>query len=212
MTMTLPVHSISTSITPSGQCVSASKPSFIEHGNYRFVIVDQPTDETIGTYLQCFKKKNVVAVARCCEPGYSAEPLIAANIKVVDIPYADGDAPPRDVIDRFINLVYETFGPPVKPSAKDARKSSFDKDARKCDDSNKQTDQSIKPSIAIHCVAGLGRAPCLVAIALMEHGLSVHTAVEMIRKKRRGAINTKQLAFLERYTPVSRNEACCTIM
>lgn len=54
-------------------------------------------------------------------------------------------------------------------------------------------------SIAVHCVAGLGRAPVLVAIALIEAGMKYEDAVEMIRTQRRGALNQKQLKFLETY-------------
>lgn len=53
--------------------------------------------------------------------------------------------------------------------------------------------------VAVHCVAGLGRAPVLVAIALIEAGLKFEEAVERIREVRRGAINAKQLQWLAQY-------------
>ncbi|CAE7833146.1 unnamed protein product [Symbiodinium sp. KB8] len=67
-----------------------------------------------------------------------------------------------------------------------------------------------KATIAVHCVAGLGRAPVLVAVALVEEGLQPLEAVELIRSKRRGAINQSQLKYLQHeYTP--RGGGCCTI-
>jgi protein tyrosine phosphatase type 4A len=62
--------------------------------------------------------------------------------------------------------------------------------------------------VAIHCVAGLGRAPVLVAIALIDKGLDSAAAVDLIRKERRGAINRKQLDFLRGYKPPSA-KGCC---
>ncbi|PSN43738.1 Protein tyrosine phosphatase type IVA 1 [Blattella germanica] len=58
--------------------------------------------------------------------------------------------------------------------------------------------------VAVHCVAGLGRAPVMVALALIELGMKYEDAVDFIRQKRRGAINAKQLAYLEKYRPKSR--------
>eukprot|EP00035_Acanthoeca_spectabilis_P020611 m.433810 g.433810 ORF g.433810 m.433810 type:complete len:164 (+) comp17620_c0_seq1:311-802(+) len=55
--------------------------------------------------------------------------------------------------------------------------------------------------IAVHCVAGLGRAPVMVAIALIENGVSAEDAVISIREVRRGAINSRQLEFLQQYKP-----------
>lgn len=52
------------------------------------------------------------------------------------------------------------------------------------------------PMIAVHCVAGLGRAPVLVAIALIEMGMKPLDAIEFIRSKRRGAFNKPQIAYL----------------
>jgi len=66
--------------------------------------------------------------------------------------------------------------------------------------------------IGVHCVTGLGRAPVLVATALIELGMKYEDAVEMIRKKRRGAINAKQLEFLAKYKKrnyfVKRSNKC----
>jgi protein tyrosine phosphatase type 4A len=39
----------------------------------------------------------------------------------------------------------------------------------------------------------------LVATALIELGMKYEDAVDLIRKKRRGAINAKQLEFLSKY-------------
>ncbi|KAJ2555202.1 Protein tyrosine phosphatase type IVA 2, partial [Coemansia sp. RSA 1933] len=55
---------------------------------------------------------------------------------------------------------------------------------------------SAPTTIAIHCVAGLGRAPVLVAVALIERGMDPLDAIEHVRNKRRGAFNNRQIAYL----------------
>ncbi|XP_036299400.1 protein tyrosine phosphatase type IVA 1-like [Pipistrellus kuhlii] len=58
--------------------------------------------------------------------------------------------------------------------------------------------------IAVHCAAGLGRAPVLVALALIKGGMKYEDAVQLIRQKWRGAFNSKQLLYLEKYRPKMR--------
>ena len=49
------------------------------------------------------------------------------------------------------------------------------------------------PCIAVHCLAGLGRAPYLVAIACIESGNESNIDVlEFIRKYRKHAYNSTQ--------------------
>jgi protein tyrosine phosphatase type 4A len=62
---------------------------------------------------------------------------------------------------------------------------------------------------------GRCRAPVLVAVALIEDGMSPEDAVVYIRKHRRGAINSKQIKFLQKYKPQAGKgpgAACCVVM
>lgn len=90
------------------------------------------------------------------------------------MPFPDGDAPPKAVVDNWLGICKKVF--------KNASGSGTD-----------------NPAVGIHCVAGLGRAPILVTIALIESGLDAVSAVNLIRTKRKGAINRMQLQYLKKY-------------
>ncbi len=57
--------------------------------------------------------------------------------------------------------------------------------------------------VAVHCVAGLGRAPFLVAIALVNNGCSPANAIELIRKNRPGAFNINQANYILDFKGIS---------
>lgn len=63
--------------------------------------------------------------------------------------YDDGGAPPAEIINAWLDVVQTTFHDAPDSSGPNAKEG---------------------PAIAVHCVAGLGRAPVLVAIALIEYG------------------------------------------
>jgi protein tyrosine phosphatase type 4A len=64
--------------------------------------------------------------------------------------------------------------------------------------------------IAVHCVAGLGRAPVLVVIALVEFaGMEPTEAIQFVRKERKGAINRRQLEYLTSYKRVRKGNSGC---
>jgi len=146
-----------------------NRPTFLETKHSRFLIMDAPTDANLSAYMEVMSKKNVKVIVRACEGTYSTAPLTKAGVKVVELPFPDGDPPPDDVVSKWLEIVREEFA--------------------KGGDS----------TIAVHCVAGLGRAPVLVAIAFIEMGMDPMEAISFIRKRRRGAINARQLNYLEAY-------------
>lgn len=157
-------------------------PTLIEYEGLRFLIMDAPSQSNIHLYLKEMERVNVKAIVRICEPTYPREIVESAGIKVHDWVFPDGESPPSHIIEAWLTLV-------------DAQKSAQD-----------------NSSIAVHCVAGLGRAPVLVAIALIENGMRALDAVMFIRQRRRGAINNKQLKFLENYRPRHLKQDKCIIM
>jgi protein tyrosine phosphatase type 4A len=64
--------------------------------------------------------------------------------------------------------------------------------------------KSTNEPILIHCRAGLGRAPTIAAIGLIEQKMETYNAIKLIRDQRPGSINSKQLKFLINYKPTSK--------
>merc|ERR1712232_630585 len=117
-----------------------NKPTLVEKNPLRIVITDAPSDFTIEQHVSELLRFKVKHVARACEPTYSTSALSTAGIKVHDLAFPDGDPPSEAVINTWLELIDNCFvkrGPDYLAS-----------DER----------------ISVHCVAGLGRAPVLVAI------------------------------------------------
>jgi protein tyrosine phosphatase type 4A len=164
------------------------EPTLIEVENLRFVIMDAPTDSKLPAYIEKLQQFHVGVVVRACEPTYSTVPLKKVKIDVLELAFADGAPPPDSIVNDWLDLVESYFSDTPRP-----------------DNKGSKSDQSI----AVHCVAGLGRAPVLVAIALIEHGMEPYDAIEFIRSRRRGAINSRQVKFLESYKPRRRRFIGC---
>lgn len=154
-------------------------PSLIQSDKLRFFVMDAPTNENIDLYLKAMEGHDVSHWVRCCEAAsYDESKLDSLGIERVEWSFPDGEAPPKDIIERWLDLTLKS-----------------------------------ERAVAIHCVAGLGRAPLLVAIALIEAGLDAMDAVELIRQKRRGAINRLQLKYLQEYKPTrKRTKGECLVM
>ena len=169
-------------------------PTLIEHRNMRFLIMDTPSESNLHLYLKEMERYGVVHLVRVCEPTYGKEPVEQKGITVHDWVFPDGEAPPTVVVHNWLALVNQVFNGSI--SSASAYTNSDGPSA----------------AIAVHCIAGLGRAPVLVALALVESGMEALESVEFIRQKRRGAINLNQLKFLEFYSHKKKSSGKCTIM
>jgi len=165
--MFLPSSSSPSAPTPFN--VKFGSATYLDNKDYRFLIMDAPTDANLPNYIEVLTKRRVRVVVRACDPSYAVGPLTKAGITVQDLPFPDGDPPPEQVVTKWLKIVADEF---------------------------KSGDRTC---IAVHCVAGLGRAPVLVAIALVEGGMDPYDAINFIRKRRRGALNARQLKYIETY-------------
>jgi protein tyrosine phosphatase type 4A len=191
--MVAPSSSTSATGGTTGMGTIGTKPTLLEvkPGPMRFLIMDAPRQSNLHLYIKEMRKHSVTDLVRVCEPTYQGAELQSAGIAMHDMEYPDGHSPPQPVIDQWLQLVDKTF---------------FSESA--ADDSK---------CISVHCVAGLGRAPVMVAIAMIEFAsFDPVEAVSVIRRHRRGAINEKQLLYLEGYKPTykkkgSAEAGCCVI-
>eukprot|EP00301_Raphidiophrys_heterophryoidea_P024983 c8268_g1_i2.p1 GENE.c8268_g1_i2~~c8268_g1_i2.p1 ORF type:complete len:176 (-),score=41.72 c8268_g1_i2:253-780(-) len=162
------------------QAALIQKPSLIDPPGYkaRFLITDAPTESNIAQYIAYFENFNVRVVVRTCDPSYSGHWLEAKGIALHELPFPDGAFPDDAVIREWLRIIFSTFK--KDPTA----------------------------TISVHCVAGLGRAPVLVAIALIELGMDRMEAIQFVRQKRPKAFNLKQLNQLEKYKRKSGGKGC----
>lgn len=171
-----------------------SKPTPISVTPMSFLIMDAPRQSNLHLYIRECRKHGVSDIVRVCEPTYDGDAdLRNAGIVLHEMAYDDGTSPSREILERWLDLVHDRFYKKKKPML-DSKPNDSPKATTPVNGSFPST------TIAVHCIAGLGRAPVLVAIALIEFGgMDPVDAVSLIRKHRRGAINEKQLQYLERY-------------
>ncbi|CAK0876163.1 unnamed protein product, partial [Prorocentrum cordatum] len=143
----------------------------VEHRDFRIVIMEAPVESNSAQYVTELKSQGVTDVVRTCEPTYSPERFESEGIRVHEMTFPDGAAPPEETIQRWTDLLRRRY---------------------------RSKDPADSGVVAVHCLAGLGRAPVLAAVALIEMTrMDYMDAVEKIREVRRGAINVKQVAFLK---------------
>lgn len=152
-----------------------------ENVTLRFLICDAPSNHNLPTYIYMWKNHRVSHLVRVCELSYSEHNVRQEGIYVHHFDYPDGSNPSIQILRQWRDLCSQVF---------------IDTEHNSC--------------IGIHCVAGLGRAPLLVCIALIEAGMDNVEAVHLVRSKRPGSINSRQLQYLKTYRRPHQNK--CQIL
>lgn len=155
----------------------------VKSARLNFLITDAPSDKSMKRFISTLQQHRCSTVVRACAAQCDESPLEAAGISLTALEFEDGTAPPDEIVASWCALVHRTAG---------------------------SAESSESPSIAVHCVAGLGRSPVLAAIGLIELGASPLDAVRRVREARPGAINQPQLRFLQTYK-ASRSKGCCIV-
>nr|AIY30229.1 protein tyrosine phosphatase PRL [Entamoeba histolytica] len=148
--------------------------SLVEYNGLKFLIFDSPTDDNVDNYISELERYNVTDVVRCCHPSYDKKKLINNKIAIHELVYQDEGCPSSRIISDFMRIVHAIFP-------------------------NDQNPLGI--TLGVHCLSGIGRAPTLVAIALIELGMENTEAMKLVRRKRSGAINVLQSRFIQSYVP-----------
>ena len=127
-------------------------PTLIEHKNLRFLIFDAPSERNIDLYSKELVTTRVSDVVRVCEPTYDKKTFESLGIRVHDWPFPDGDPPPSNVVQSWLDLVNARF------YSKDTKNGSGNTNSLSNPAPLSTTSTGNEPTcIGVHCVAGLGR-------------------------------------------------------
>lgn len=161
-------------------------PITVSKAKFKIVIMAAPHDSNSSAYVEELKAEGVTDVVRVCESTYSPRLFEEEGIKVHEMSFPDGAAPPGEVIEKWNSLLRLRYKSKVPDEI---------------------------GVVAVHCVAGLGRAPAMAAVALIEMtNMDYMDAIEKIRERKKGAINVRQLEFLRAYKRTTEAGACCCVM
>lgn len=152
--------------------------------NMRFLILEAPPKEgPMTSYIDVLKRKDVSILVRACTQTYATQPFKDAEIRLKELAFEDGKGPPAHKVTDWITFLSEEV-----PKG-----------------------NATPITIGVHCVAGLGRAPLLVAIAMLEAGNPAQDVIDRIRRVRAGAFNQVQLNYIYKYKRSPQRCSACTI-
>lgn len=163
----------------------------------RACISKSPTQSSIEQYVEFMIRENITDVFNFCNKDkdktrYNHELLKSKGIKVHVLYFNDGDNPPHDILEGFNQII--------------------DSIISKNDDSKNDSNNVV--NVLFHCIAGLGRAPIMLAYLMISRfGYNSkskrYDVITKIREKRRYAFNSKQIEWVYNYKVKHKNDSGC---
>jgi protein tyrosine phosphatase type 4A len=161
--------------------------NLIECKNRSFLALQVPTNELVDDFIKIMVMHNVKYIVHIIDITYDKSPYEDIGIKFYEFKFADGKVPSKELLDKWINFLKNL---------------------------DLQDDNSC---IVVHCQAGLGRSPLLIAIAIIyyENNGSIDVMIN-IRKKIKGALNSTQIEYLNKNEKLIKSyrktKSSCIIM
>ena len=158
--------------------------------NTNFYISHSPTNNNLDLFIKSLKKNNIKYLIRLCNQTYDFTCIENENIKCYDLEIIDGSIPTNDIISKWNGII-----------------SDINDEKNKRNKENTENTENTE-GILVHCIAGLGRAPIMVSIELINDNMDPTDAINYIRKYRSGAFNSRQIEFLLNYKPIKKPSNC----
>lgn len=83
--------------------------TLVMYSGMSFLIIDAPVDTSLPQYISELRKYNAKHLVRACEATYHSSPLTEAGIEIHELPFPDGEPPPKRVIEEWLALVDAVF-------------------------------------------------------------------------------------------------------
>lgn len=148
-------------------------PVIIDTMEVKFIMIECPTDKQMGIFIDILKKNNVNYLVRINQNVYDTTEIL---YQIPELIIKDMYFRDGDYPPNNIINDYMLF------------KQSLNKNPI--------------PVIAIHCIASLGRSPCIIALQMINDKLmGRYEIINYIRNKKKGCFNSKQLKWVLEYQP-----------
>lgn len=159
-------------------------------------LTGSPKSSSIEEYSRFMKDNGITDIFCFCKPDYDTSIFSKLNIKYHNLEFQDGTAPTTEILDKF-DLTFDLIL--KENAAKIENQKLAQKMTQMNDDIKLSNEHEINAPIIInmHCYTGLGRAPTMLAYLMISRcGYGRNKSVKVIRKRRKGTINTKQLDWI----------------